>query len=150
MTQKHNHLTVRAGIGWCPHAEDMTQISDWVRALIGRIKMMLFAGPYTSYVNEYSNSGLINVEIIETSHIDVHKWDETDLGLLQPTFWKLPAMVVRRWSLKSRASHNVGHQRLVPKFNAWHQSNIGRSFTATQFFTKPRCDAGILGVKGPL
>jgi S-adenosylmethionine/arginine decarboxylase-like enzyme len=83
MTQKHKHLIVRADIGWCPHAEDMNQISDWVRALIGRIKMKLLAGPYTSYVNEPGNRGLTSVAIIETSHIALHIWDETDPGLLQ-------------------------------------------------------------------
>lgn len=83
MTQQHKHLIVRADIGWCPAEEDSNRISDWVRALIKRIDMKLLAGPYTTYVNEPGNKGLTTVAIIETSHIAVHIWDETDPGLMQ-------------------------------------------------------------------
>ena len=83
MTQLHKHLIVRADIGWCPSAEDMNLVSDWVRALIKRIDMKLLAGPYTTYVSEAGNKGLTTVAIIETSHIALHIWDETDPGMMQ-------------------------------------------------------------------
>ena len=83
MTQKHKHLIVRADIGWCPKEEDLNKISDWVRGLIKKIEMKLLAGPYTTYVNDSGNKGMTSVAIIETSHIALHIWDETQPGLLQ-------------------------------------------------------------------
>ena len=83
MTQAHKHLIVRADICWCPAAEDENRVSDWVRALIKRIDMKLLAGPYTTYVSEVGNKGLTSVAIIETSHIALHIWDESDPGLMQ-------------------------------------------------------------------
>jgi len=83
MTQKHIHLIVRADIGWCPKEEDLNKISDWIRALIKKIDMKLLAGPYTTYVNEKGNKGMTSVAIIETSHIALHIWDESNPGLMQ-------------------------------------------------------------------
>lgn len=83
MTQKHKHLIVRADIGWCPKEEDLNRISDWIRSLIKKIDMKLLAGPYTTYVNEKGNKGMTSVAIIETSHIALHIWDETNPGLMQ-------------------------------------------------------------------
>ena len=83
MTQKHKHLIVRADIGWGPQEEDLNKISDWIRSLIKKIDMKLLAGPYTTYVNEKGNKGMTSVAIIETSHIALHIWDETNPGLMQ-------------------------------------------------------------------
>jgi len=83
MTQKHKHLIVRADIGWCPKEEDLNRISYWIRSLIKKIDMKLLAGPYTTYVNEKGNKGMTSVAIIETSHIALHIWDETNPGLMQ-------------------------------------------------------------------
>ena len=83
MTQQHKHLIVRANIGKCPKEEDLNKISDWIRLLIRKIDMKLLAGPYTTYVNEKGNKGMTSVAIIETSHIALHIWDETNPGLMQ-------------------------------------------------------------------
>ena len=83
MTQQHNHLIVRADIGWCPQEEDLNKISDWIRSLIKKIDMKLLAGPYTTYVGEKGNKGMTSVAIIETSHIALHIWDEVSPGLMQ-------------------------------------------------------------------
>ena len=83
MTQKHKHLIFRADIGWTPKEEDLNKISDWIRSLIRKIEMKLLAGPYTTYVNEKGNKGMTSVAIIETSHIALHIWDETNPGLMQ-------------------------------------------------------------------
>jgi S-adenosylmethionine/arginine decarboxylase-like enzyme len=83
MTQKHKHLIVRADIGWTPKEGDLNKISDWIRSLIRKIEMKLLAGPYTTYVNEKGNKGMTSVAIIETSHIALHIWDETNPGLMQ-------------------------------------------------------------------
>ncbi len=61
----------------------MNRISDWIRSLIKKIDMKLLAGPYTTYVNEKGNKGMTSVAIIETSHIALHIWDETNPGLMQ-------------------------------------------------------------------
>jgi S-adenosylmethionine/arginine decarboxylase-like enzyme len=45
--------------------------------------MKLLAGPYTTYVNEKGNKGMTSVAIIETSHIALHIWDESNPGLMQ-------------------------------------------------------------------
>ena len=83
MAQKHKHLIVRADIGWSPKEEDLNKVSDWIRSLIKKIQMKLLAGPYTTYVNELGNKGMTSVAIIETSHIALHIWDETNPGLMQ-------------------------------------------------------------------
>ena len=83
MTQHHKHLIVRANIGKCPKEADLNKISDWIRLLIRKIDMKLLAGPYTTYVNEKGNKGMTSVAIIETSHIALHIWDETNPGLMQ-------------------------------------------------------------------
>ena len=83
MTQQHKHLIVRVNIGWCPQKEDLNKISDWIRSLIKKIDMKLLAGPYTTYFNEKGNKGMTSVAIIETSHIALHIWDETNPGLMQ-------------------------------------------------------------------
>ena len=83
MTQLHKHLIVRANIGKCPKETDLNKISDWIRLLIKKIDMKLLAGPYTTYVNEKGNKGMTSVAIIETSHIALHIWDETNPGLMQ-------------------------------------------------------------------
>ena len=83
MTQKHKHLIVRADIGWSPKEEDLNKVSDWIRSLIKKIQMKLLAGPNTTYVNELGNKGMTSVAIIETSHIALHIWDETNPGLMQ-------------------------------------------------------------------
>ena len=83
VTQQHKHLIVRADISWCPQEEDLNKISDWIRSLIKKIDMKLLAGPYTTYVNEKGNKGMTSVAIIETSHIALHIWDESNPGLMQ-------------------------------------------------------------------
>ena len=40
-------------------------------------------GPFAKYVTMSGNRGLTVASIIETSHIVLHSWDETDPGLLQ-------------------------------------------------------------------
>ena len=83
MTQRHKHLIVRADISWCPKEKDLNLISDWIRSLIRKIEMKLLAGPYTTYVNEKNNKGMTSIAIIETSHVALHIWDETNPGLMQ-------------------------------------------------------------------
>jgi S-adenosylmethionine/arginine decarboxylase-like enzyme len=45
--------------------------------------MQVCQGPITTYLDTPGNRGLTGLVIIETSHIALHCWDETDPGLLQ-------------------------------------------------------------------
>lgn len=45
--------------------------------------MKLLSGTYSTYVNEKGNKGMTSVDIIETSHIALHIWDEVNPGLMQ-------------------------------------------------------------------
>ena len=57
--------------------------SEQVKTLIDRIGMKLLMGPYAKYVTMPGNRGLTVAAIIETSHIAMHIWDETNPALVQ-------------------------------------------------------------------
>jgi len=82
MTQlEHKHILIRAEVLNPPSDEKL--VSEQVRDLIDRIGMKLLMGPYAKYVNMPGNRGLTVAAIIETSHIVMHVWDETNPALLQ-------------------------------------------------------------------
>jgi len=83
MQLDHKHLVLRAEVSDCPAEDSLHEILDWMKTLIKKIDMKLLAGPYTTYVNEKGNKGMTSVAIIETSHIALHIWDETNPGLMQ-------------------------------------------------------------------
>ncbi len=62
---------------------DTEAIKAWFLRLIAEIDMKLLMGPISAYVDVPGNRGLTCVAIIETSHIAMHVWDETDPGLMQ-------------------------------------------------------------------
>jgi len=45
--------------------------------------MKIIKGPFTAYVTKEGNRGLTAIVMIETSHIALHVWDETDPGMIQ-------------------------------------------------------------------
>ena len=47
------------------------------------IGMQICQGPITTYLDMPGNRGLTGLVIIETSHIALHCWDESDPGLMQ-------------------------------------------------------------------
>ena len=77
----HNHLLVN---GWTlnPPKEEQVLI-DWMRDLVESIDMKILQGPFSSYVTKEGNRGLTAVVMIETSHIAMHVWDETDPATMQ-------------------------------------------------------------------
>lgn len=83
MTVRHKHLIVRAEIQSMPGPDDVDAVIQWARQLVARIGMKLLMGPYATYCSQPGNKGLTLVAIIETSHISVHIWDESEPGLLQ-------------------------------------------------------------------
>lgn len=57
--------------------------SNQIQTLIDRIGMKVLMGPFAKYVEMEGNRGLTVATIIETSHIVLHSWDETDPALIQ-------------------------------------------------------------------
>jgi S-adenosylmethionine/arginine decarboxylase-like enzyme len=77
----HKHLVVRAEVKNPPRDED--KIVEWIGDLIRDIGMKVLIGPFAKYLDVAGNRGLTVAAIIETSHVAMHVWDETDPGLLQ-------------------------------------------------------------------
>ena len=67
----------------CPHVAKVgLEVGDDTE-LVSKIGMQICQGPITTYLDMPGNRGLTGLVIIETSHIALHCWDETDPGLLQ-------------------------------------------------------------------
>ena len=77
----HKHLIIRAETKKTP--TDQYVVEKWMRELIDDIGMVICKGPISAYVDQPGNKGLTCVTIIETSHVSMHVWDETNPGLLQ-------------------------------------------------------------------
>lgn len=56
---------------------------NWMKSLVEQIDMNIIQGPYASYVTKEGNRGVTCIVMIETSHIALHVWDETDPSLIQ-------------------------------------------------------------------
>jgi S-adenosylmethionine/arginine decarboxylase-like enzyme len=81
MSVVHKHLIIRAETKNTPR--DPSWAHAWLVNLVKSIGMKICQGPITAYVDVIGNAGLTGVVIIETSHIALHVWDETDPGLMQ-------------------------------------------------------------------
>lgn len=77
----HKHLIIRAEIKKPPLTEAETK--TWMSNLIEKIDMKILMGPYAKYLDVKGNRGITCVAIIETSHLAMHVWDETDPSLMQ-------------------------------------------------------------------
>ena len=77
----HKHVIIRAEVLSPPTIEKLA--SEHVKDLIDRIGMKLLMGPFAKYVTIPGNRGLTVASIIETSHIVLHSWDETDPAIVQ-------------------------------------------------------------------
>lgn len=77
----HNQLLVN-GKARNPMVGEQETI-DWMKSLVEQIDMNIIQGPYASYVTKEGNRGVTCVVMIETSHIALHVWDETDPALIQ-------------------------------------------------------------------
>ena len=78
---EHKHLLIRAEVKK-PLSNEQDTI-NWLSKLVNKIDMNILAGPYASTVSKKGNKGLSGVVIIDTSHIAIHTWDETDPALIQ-------------------------------------------------------------------
>jgi|TARA_B110000902_G_scaffold163512_1_gene186995 S-adenosylmethionine/arginine decarboxylase-like enzyme len=81
MTLVHKHVIIRAEVLNPPTNETTT--SNEVKVLIEDIGMKILMGPYAKYCTMEGNRGLTVATIIETSHVIIHVWDETDPALIQ-------------------------------------------------------------------
>lgn len=77
----HKHLIIRAEVKNPPKNEE--QLTEWLRNFITFIDMKVLMGPYVKYCKTEGNRGITGVAVIETSHIAMHVWDETDPGIMQ-------------------------------------------------------------------
>jgi S-adenosylmethionine/arginine decarboxylase-like enzyme len=78
---QHKHLLIRAKIA--NSIADTDQVSLWISNLVDTIKMKILHGPVSVYCDKTGNTGITSFAIIETSHIALHTWDETDPATLQ-------------------------------------------------------------------
>ena len=77
----HKHLIVRAESKRPPKDEE--HITDWMREFVDSIGMKVLMGPYAKYLDVPGNRGLTVAAIIETSHIVMHTWDESEPAIVQ-------------------------------------------------------------------
>jgi S-adenosylmethionine/arginine decarboxylase-like enzyme len=77
----HNHVLINGYTLLPPTDEKQTIV--WMQQLVDSIGMKTIQGPFASYVTKEGNRGLTAIVMIETSHIAMHVWDETDPGFIQ-------------------------------------------------------------------
>ena len=77
----HKHLIVRAEVTNPPKDETLAKQS--LTELIAAINMKTLFGPEARYVDVPGNRGLTCFAIIETSHIVMHTWDESNPAMIQ-------------------------------------------------------------------
>lgn len=81
MAEEHKHLIIRAEVRNPP--VDPLWATNWLAHLVQKIGMKILMGPYATYCPVPGNAGLTAVVIIETSHVVLHCWDESELGEIQ-------------------------------------------------------------------
>lgn len=77
----HKHLIIRAEAINPPMDEEF--LRRWLEEFVKEIGMKVLMGPYVKYSNMVGNRGITGAVIIETSHIVLHVWDETNPALMQ-------------------------------------------------------------------
>jgi len=77
----HNHVLIN-GYTLLPPTNEKQTIA-WMQQLVDSIGMKTIQGPFASYVTKEGNRGLTATVMIETSHIAMHVWDETDPAFMQ-------------------------------------------------------------------
>jgi S-adenosylmethionine/arginine decarboxylase-like enzyme len=58
--------------------------------------MKVIQGPFASYVTKEGNRGLTAVVMIETSHIALHVWDETDPAFIQFDLYTCSTLPIKK------------------------------------------------------
>ena len=78
---KHKHLIVRSTVN--KPITNKGKARTFLRSLIKKINMKPLYGPVASYCKMKGNRGITAFAIIETSHIAMHIWDESNPSLVQ-------------------------------------------------------------------
>jgi S-adenosylmethionine/arginine decarboxylase-like enzyme len=81
MADQHKHLIIRAEVRKPP--VDVKWATAWLIHLVEKIGMKILMGPYAVYCPAPGNAGLTAAVIIETSHIVLHVFDESQPAELQ-------------------------------------------------------------------
>jgi S-adenosylmethionine/arginine decarboxylase-like enzyme len=90
----HNHLLLNGSATRPPKDEALT--IEWMRELVESIDMKIIQGPFASYVTKEGNRGLTAVVMIETSHIALHVWDETDPAFIQFDLYTCSTLPIKK------------------------------------------------------
>jgi S-adenosylmethionine/arginine decarboxylase-like enzyme len=90
----HNHLLLNGSATRPPTDEALT--IEWMRQLVESIDMKVIQGPFASYVTKEGNRGLTAVVMIETSHIALHVWDETDPAFIQFDLYTCSTLPIKK------------------------------------------------------
>lgn len=80
---QHKHLIVRAEVANPPLKTRLDVVESWLKSLVKGLDMKILSGPHVAYAEMEGNRGATGVCIIETSHIILHTWDETDPAIVQ-------------------------------------------------------------------
>jgi S-adenosylmethionine/arginine decarboxylase-like enzyme len=78
---EHKHLIIRAEVKKPPVNEILA--CEWIQELTEHINMKILIGPFAKYLDVEGNRGLTVAAIIETSHIVMHCWDESEPAIMQ-------------------------------------------------------------------
>lgn len=82
---EHKHLIIRAEVNNPPKIPKDAE--QWLLELVKKIDMKLLScishNPNSGYCTVNGNRGLTAVVLIETSHIILHSWDESDPALIE-------------------------------------------------------------------
>ena len=81
MAAYHYHLLLNGYANKPPTSVEETEA--WVYQLVDKIGMKVVIDPRAAYVEKEGNRGMTAVVGIETSHIAMHVWDETDPSFVQ-------------------------------------------------------------------
>ena len=88
----HNHVLIN-GYTLLPPTDEKQTIA-WMQQLVNSIGMKTIQGPFASYVTKEGNRGLTAAVMIETSHIAMHVWDETDPAFMQFDLYTCSTLLV--------------------------------------------------------
>ena len=77
----HLHLLVKCHVTNPPQSE--ASINQWLTELVSDINLKICIPPRACYVYAPGNKGVTAQVGIETSHVAIHVWDETNPGMIQ-------------------------------------------------------------------
>lgn len=77
----HLHLLVKGYVENPPKSKHL--VNNFFIDLVGRVRMVVVAGPTSVYVNEEGNEGVTGTVTLATSHAAIHVWDAVTPPMFQ-------------------------------------------------------------------